>query len=241
MRPGLSRRLALPVAGLILPAAVRYQERLGEAAALVDAGNGLLVLMNHFSQRDGLQVLRLLYGQPLLRTRSTLTPVASHLITPLVRSLADLFTVELAPITSPEAVETLGLDPATGQNPLDYARAAVRLLGEGGIVLLAPQAGRRPCLEAPEMRPVSLLLAQARRRRVTDLILLPVGLGIPREMDYSLENTGGLNLLRRYVVSVGRPTMLEEAVTAAGGWRQMDRWALDQLGELVPEAYRSCG
>lgn len=235
----LRRRLAATLLAPLLPARiVGGMENLARAEALVGEGQGLLVLMNHFSKRDGLQVLRLLFSRPLLRQRPVLVPVASHLAGPPVRTMARLFAVNLALMTTPAAVATLGLDPATGEAALAYARRAINTLAGGGLVLLAPQAGRQPTLGEPQMRVTSLLLAQARRQRATNFALLFVGLGLPGTDDYALAAVGDLNLGRPYLVHVGPTFTYEEALAAAGSLRRLDPWVFAQLRSLVPEGYR---
>ena len=234
-----ARRLARHLVTPLLPVRVVTDAGgLAQAEALVDDGYGLIALMNHFSLRDAFEVLRLLYSRPGLRSRPTLAPVASHRAGRGTYLLGDLFAVDLCPITSPEVAAVLGPDAPPAADPLAYAQQAVATLSAGGLVPLSPQAGRRPALVRPDMRPLSLLMAQARRRRVNDVALLPVGLGIHGESDYSLENAGGLNLGRLYEIGIGRAFTAEEAVNAAGGWRNLDDWALAKLAPLVPAAYR---
>lgn len=234
------RGLVAKALGPLLPAhLVGGEEQLAQTEALVEEGYGLLVLMNHFSKRDGFQVLRLLYSRPSLRRRPTLVPVASHLAGPAVQTLARLNDVDLALMTTPEAVAKLGLDPASGEDALAYARRAVATLAGGGIVLLAPQAGRQPALGAPQMRVTSLLLAQARRKRVTNVALLFFGLGLLDADAYPLAEVGGLNLGRPYLIRVSSPITFESALADAGGLRQLDRWVFAQLHPLVPPAYCS--
>lgn len=233
------RRLVRAGVHFIIPAdAVLDAGGLRRAESLARAGYGTLVLMNHFSLRDGLQVLHLVYGSEALRRRPTLAPAASHhLGGPLLPALADAVGIRLLPITTTEAVQDQGLDPASGVSPLAYARQAIGTLRGGGIVLLAPQAGRRPVLGEPRMRPVSLLLAQARRQRVRDVALFFVGLGIAGENDYTLENVGGLNPGRRYEVRIGHTYTLDEALECAGGLRGLDAWVYRELRRWVPAPY----
>jgi len=230
--------LAKGLAPLLPARLVDGEEHLARAEALAGAGYGLLVLMNHFSKRDGLQVLRLLYSRPLLQHRPTLVPVASHLAGPAVQTLARLGDVDLALMTTPQAVASLGLAPSTGENALAYARRAVTTLAAGGIVPLAPQAGRQPTLGEPEMRVTSMLLAQARRQRVANFALLFVGLGLPGVDAYPLADVGGLNLGRTYLIEVGSPLPFEAALAEAGTFRQLDPWVFARLRPLVPAAYR---
>jgi hypothetical protein len=233
------RRLAVPLTAPMLPGRIIANGGgLQRAGFLASRQMGVLVLINHFSLRDGFDTFRLLFAHPALRRLPMLAPAASHLIDRRLQLLAALFAVELKPITSPEAVANLGLPAESGENALAYSQAAIARLGAGGLVLLAPQAGRRPCLEPPQrMRPVSLLLAQAQRKRVTDFCLLFVGLGLAGAASYSLETTGGLNLGQRYELRLGEAYTFDEVVALAGGVRQVESWAYGQLAGLVPAAY----
>ena len=233
------RRLAVPLAAPLLPARIlANMGGLQRAGYLARGGMGVLVLINHFSLRDGFDTFRLLFGNPALRRLPMLAPAASHLIDWRLRLLTSLLAVELAPITSPEATANLGLPPESRENALAYSQAAIARLDAGGVVLLAPQAGRRPCLVPPvKMRPVSLLLAQAKRKQVTNFCLLFVGLGLAGAAGYSLETNGGLNLGQRYEVRVGEAFTFDEAVALAGDLRRVEGWVYTQLAGLVPAAY----
>jgi hypothetical protein len=233
------RRLGAPLVAPLLPGRIEANGGgLQRAGYLAQQGMGVLVLINHFSLRDGFDVFRLLFAHSVLRELPVLAPVASHLIGPVARLLAALFTVEVAPMTSPEATANLGLDPTTGQNALAYSQMTIAHLETGGVVLLAPQVGRRPCLAPLEdMRPVSLLLAQARRKRAADFCLLFVGLGLAGAPAYSLDETGGLNLGRRYELRVGEAFTVDEAIALAGDLRRVEGWVYQQLAPLVPAAY----
>lgn len=229
----------LAIRGLIPARVVHDSGGLQRAETLASTGYGLLVLMNHFSLRDGLQILHFLYGSDILRRRATLAPAASHHLegSPLP-VLAERVGVRLLPVASPEAVARHRLAPGSGTSPVVYAREAIATLKAGGIVLLAPQAGRRPLLGEPQMHPVSLLLAQAQRQRVRNVALLFIGLGIAGVTDYALEKVGGLNPCRRYEICVGHTFTLAEALESAGKLRQVDAWAYRQLRNWVPATYR---
>jgi hypothetical protein len=204
---------------------------------LARAGYGLLVLMNHFSFRDPPQVLSMLFSSELLRTRPVLAPTAAHQANAAVRAIADIFGIELCLIVTAESVARKGLDPSQGQTPMDYAREATNTLSEGGIVLLAPQTTRMPSLGVPTARPVSLLLAQARRKRLHNVALVCLGLGISGVSDYDLGAVGGFNLRRHYEARLGRVFTLDEALQEAGSLRAMDAWIFTQLRDLVPASY----
>jgi hypothetical protein len=110
------RRLAVPLSAPLLPGRIRANAGgLQRAGFLASRGMGVLVLINHFSLRDGLDTFRLLFTNPALRQLPMLAPAASHLIDRRVRLLTALFAVDVSPITTPEAVANLGLAPAAAK------------------------------------------------------------------------------------------------------------------------------
>jgi hypothetical protein len=171
---------------------------------------GLLVLMNHFSTRDPLQLLCLLFDNKQLRQRHLVAPVAFHQYSPTVQRFADWIAFEVFPVVTDEASTAGGQDQETGL--LAYVRAAVKTLSDGGIVILAPQVGRRACLGEPIGRPIGLLTAELRRRGVGCVSLLFVGLGMPNVTDYSTSSVRGFNFARTYDVRLGDVLELGEAL-----------------------------
>jgi hypothetical protein len=233
------RAAAARLGPLLFPAhIVDPQESLAKAQQRIQDHCGLLVLMNHFSARDPLQLLCLLFGNKCLRQRHMVAPIAYHQNSPAVQYLAGWIGFELFPVVTEEAGAAGSQEPEA--RLLAYIRATVKTLSDGGIVILAPQVGRRACLGKPTDRPIGLLTAELRRKRISCASLLFVGLGLPGVTDYSTSSVRGLNFARSYNVRLGGVVELGEALEQAGGRRQIDAWAFSQLRKLVPAAYGGC-
>ena len=138
------RRLGAPLVAPLLPGRIEANRGgLQRAGFLAGSGMGVLVLINHFSLRDGFDTFRLLFAHPALRRLPMLAPAASHLVQRRsIDLLATLFAVDIAPMTSPEAVARYGLDPSSGQNVMTYSRAAIERLSHTWAELTAQQAIR---------------------------------------------------------------------------------------------------
>ena len=238
----LLRRVGVGLATFILPSFIVDQNGgFARAASLLDEGYGLVVLVNHFSTRDGPQALGLLGRHPTMRRRIFVGPVADHQWRQHrlpVRLLTALFAIRLFPVVTPSAGEADGRRRRQGDGLADYLRAASAGLKEGSIVLLAPQARRRPRLGVPPPgRPIAKLLTQIRADDVRRVAFLFIGLSIPHEDDYSRRNAGGMNFGKLYEARVGPTVTIEEALREARGVSAVDDWVFGRLRELVPAAY----
>jgi hypothetical protein len=213
---------------------------LARAQNLNRGGHGLLVVMNHFSTRDSLEALRIIFASPILAERPILAPVAYHQYGRygrFIRLFAQCFNLRLIPIVTGDTIEKLGAGLRRGLGVTEYLESATALLRCGGIVLLAPQGGRRPVLGSPPGSPVGHLLARVRRCGVTNVALMPIGLGLPGVRDYSAPGTRGFNFGRLYQVNVGRTLTVAEIRREVGQCHQLDHWLFDCLADLVPDAY----
>lgn len=238
----LLRRVGVGLATFILPCFVVDENGgFARAESLLDDGYGLIVLLNHFSTRDGPQVLCLLGRNRTMRRRTFVGPVAYHQWHEhglLVRVLTDLFAIRLFPVVTPSAGKVHGLRDRQGDGLGAYLRAASAGLKQGKIVLLAPQARRCERLGVPPHgRPVAKLLAQARADKVQRVALVFIGLSIPHEEDYSRSNVGGMNFSTLYEARVGPTFTVDEALREAQGISAVDDWVFARLGDLVPAAY----
>lgn len=235
------RGAAAYLVGLILP----YRANEGEdsferAAALLSEGYGLVVLMNHFSTRDAPQVLSFLCRNRAICRYPFLAPVAFHQYRQyglLVRALADWFAIRLQPIVTARTVKKLGAVHKRGHGLTDYLQQASRHLDNGGVMLLAPQGGRRSRLGKPRGRPLGRLLAQAEVDDVQHVAFCFLGLGLDGQGDYD-GNVAGFNLGRRYEITVGPTVTLREMLEETDGVDQVDDWVFAQLARLVPDGYR---
>ncbi len=234
----LCRKLGRGLANALFPYTLDDDCRaLDTAEAFLSEGYGLIVLMNHFSTRDSAQALALLLSNSEVMRRPILAPVAYHQHNAVVAFWTDRLAIELCPIVTADTIRELGSDFRQGDGLLEYATGALECLKKGGIILLAPQGGRRSTLGQPQGRPLGNLLAIAKRNGVDNICLLFVGLAIPGVMDYSTKMVGGANVGKSYRVNLNNVRPVEEAVRLAGGRKKIDEWAFDQLRQLVPVAY----
>ncbi len=236
------RRMAAHLARLILPYRMISDSRsLERAAALLSEGYGLVVLMNHFSTRDAPQVLSFLARDRVIRQYPFLAPVAYHQYHQyglLVRVLASWFAIRLAPIVTARSVRKLGDQHKRGSGLTDYLDQASEHLGQGGLLLLAPQGGRQSRLDRPRGRPLGKLLSQTDKDGVNHLVFLFLGLGIEGQQIYDQE-IAGFNFGRRYEINVGPSLTQQEMWDLSLDLDRIDEWAFTQMANLVPRSYRA--
>ncbi|MDX1615444.1 MAG: hypothetical protein R3300_14120 [Candidatus Promineifilaceae bacterium] len=236
----LRRWVARP-AGWLMPGRLDDPHRaLAQSEGLNAQGYGIVLLINHFSTRDSLQALQLLFASPVFSRRPILAPVAFHQYGrygALIRFLARRLGLQLCPIVTGGTVKRLGASYQRGQGLPAYLQAAAGCLAQGGIILLAPQGGRRRRLGRPRGRPVGNLLAYAKRHGVSDVALLLLGLGLSEAEDYDDPSLRGYNLGRVYDLHLGQLITLQQLTQQGLRLRQIDAWVFERLAELVPTAY----
>jgi hypothetical protein len=138
------RSLAREIATLVFPCQVLDEQRsMIRFDQMLDQGYGFIVLMNHFSKRDALQVLALLFGTPAVISQPILAPVAYHQFNPLFHFCSKRMALQLCPIVTARTVELLGSSYIQGSGLAAYVSMAMNCLGLGGVLLLAPQGSRR--------------------------------------------------------------------------------------------------
>lgn len=201
-------------------------------------GRGLVVLMNHFSYRDPLQVGAWLASNPVSGRRLITAPVADHHRSSFVEIFADIFGVQLCPVVTARTVELTGENCSRGAGIRAYLDTAVDTLGAGGIILLAPQGRRMGRLGRPSGRPVANILLHAQRKKIDDFGLICVGMSLPGTKDYERKGVSGFNLFRKVDFYVGHPISASEAERKSGGIDHIDAWIFDRLSELLPVEYR---
>lgn len=245
-RPGWAtvfwRRFWIDPLDIVFPSDIEIRgDGFGRAEDLLEDGWGLVVLINHFSNRDPVEVLKdIIWKNPIMRGKQILGPMAYHQYSLAVNIVCKLFGVEPRPLVT---AETLQRKPNVG-HPLMYGSGryitdAIIALQNGGIVLVAPQTTRKERLDIPEYPTVAYFLHHARQKKLEHVAYMLVGLGIMGVQDYSKGNVGGINLLRNYSVSIGL-TLTQGELVAGAKKNNMspDKFVYDHLAPLVPEAYR---
>lgn len=233
------RRIASRLAFVVFPCRHFVKARhVTQVETILEQGNGLIVLMNHFSMRDALQVSAWLFRIRVASRRSIVAPVAFHQNSAIVRFLADMIAIILCPIVTSRTIELDIGEKRRGTGIRDYLNTAVDTLKDGGIVLIAPQGSRKSQLGGPVGHPVGNIISRARRKGVHNFGILCFGLGMPGVVSYDKNSVGGSNLFRRFELRVGQPYYAGEAVEVAGGIDLLDAWIFEELAELVPDVYR---
>lgn len=212
-----------------------------DAGKLVKGKNGLLIIMNHFSYRDGPGAfLYVASRNEAMIDKPWLAPVARH-ISDVTGLLNRMFRTEIdiRPIVTTSTVKR----PEFAHLPLGdglhtYMEGAAETLRKGGVVVLAPQATRMPYLKEPgeHDKAMALLMRLTTRDSINNIGILPVGFGVAGVKDYT--DYSGLNVGVPYRVNVG-PLWLKSAVLQSArksGWT-LDKWAFEQLRQLVPPDY----
>jgi hypothetical protein len=229
-------------------ALIDEREGLSGAEKLILDGYGLMVVINHFSKRDGIQAAISMCDNRVFKKKPILLPIGLHQFEQHreVQVLAPISGVQLMPISTRNTVEFVSEEYGEmedwpeeiieryerGKGMREYMDGAVQMVNAGGIVIVAAQGRRRESLgEAPEEHTMGALLAYGWGRIDIDRVaILCVGLSIPGETDYSEENAGGLNWRRLYEIRVGNVNTLKQALSSAYG--------KDVGGELDPKEYR---
>jgi len=234
------RKIVGALAVVVLPCRrVEQAEHILQAEQMLNEGNGLVVLLNHFSLRDSFQVVCWLFRNKVAGRLPIVAPVAFHQHGPTVQFIADLLAVRLCPIVTSKTMQLGYSGQERGTGIRSYLNSAVDNLSEKGIVLLAPQGGRKSRLGRPAGRPIGSILAQARKRRVQNFGILIFALSIPGVSSYDRESTGGVNLFRRYGLRIGKPFRAGEVVDLAGGIAFVDSWIFQKFSKLIPVSYRN--
>ncbi|MCL5784589.1 MAG: hypothetical protein M1142_04535 [Patescibacteria group bacterium] len=219
----------------------------GNLTALNEAlaeGNGAIGLTPHFSKGDFLaDLVALNLNSKEARRRPTRIPIAAHQRPFYLDILCGLGDVSLATIitgdtrlkenelkTKGKPIPWRNINPTEAMN--DYLDTSIEELEQGGLVFLAPQGGRRDSLRPFRGGPLSRLMDRAGEKGVNPdkIPVFSVGLEIEGVTDYS--NLKGLNLWRKYTLTLGR-TVKRGKIKG-----DIDQWAYESMLELAPEAYR---
>lgn len=249
-----SLRLPLTLGSRVLARAVASPFRreiedgsngLSRAKELQKQGFGLVVLYTHFSKRDALEIINLIYRNPLMRKKRILAPIALHEYKKwLFDKPGKVLDVTLCPVVTQDTIDkgkNEGHELGYGQE--EYFQKAIQFLQNGDITIIAPQVGRREILGVPakRARPIGTLIA--RIDRIIDFdkyAFLLVGLGIKGAEDYKKEHVEGLNPLKTYQLNIGATFTREEVMGEVNGdYREVDKFVFEQLRELVPPAYKT--
>lgn len=234
------REAVLKPVGVLFPSnVIEVGDGFSEANALLLQGTGVIIAINHFSERDPVQVLKdIVFSSQVMRRRPLLAPVSYHQKDIIVRAGGALFSLETRGVVNQSTIDkekNKGHRLGYGLN--EYVRDGIEVLRAGGVMLVAPQAERSEELGKPK-RAMEFFMRQAERKHLDDYAFLLVGLGIEGKVNYSSDNVGGFNPFRRYEVRIGptytRKDLLQEAQVAK---MSVDEFIFSKLSQLVPVEY----
>jgi hypothetical protein len=230
---------------------IDQQNNLSRAEAMLNQGKGLVVVINHFSERDSVEILmNFLFKTSVFQDKPIVAPIAYHqYMRAYVRWAATTFDINLCPLVTEDTIkreEYKNLEINKGMP--EYIDAGLSVLKKGGILLVAPQGGRRPRLIPvqsdsaipiePNPPTIGTFMANAARNEFDNYGFLFVGLGINETFDYSSPDAGGLNIGKEYVLRVGDVISAQELLLRADGKRkQIDPIVYQELAKLVPPEY----
>lgn len=212
-----------------------------DAGKLVAGGHGLLIVVNHFSYRDGPGVFVYVAAQSdAMIDKPWLAPVARHIsdVTRLINRVLGT-QIDLKPVVTASTMNKPRFRHMhRGQGLRDYMISATETLQRGGIVALFPQATRMSYLPEPDEydKAMEFLMKRTTKAGVNDFGILPVGFGVKGVEDYT--ELRGLNWDKTYEVNIGKLWLKNDVIQSAEDMqRSLDGWGMDQLKQLVPENY----
>lgn len=181
---------------------------------LLKNGYGLIVIINHWSLKDPPIIIDELFRLEDFRNRMIVVPIAYHMDSSILRKFFKINGVTSKPIVTENTV-TKGKNNGRELNDgmIEYLDESIKLLKNGGIVVMAPQGTRMSHLGEPNKTTVGTFMAKARGKGLENYAFLIVGLGIKDVDNYSKKS--GLNLLNKYTVKFGPCLTGEEVLTEA--------------------------
>ena len=236
-----ARKLAVLVLSPFLRAEVTDEHRsFDKAKKILKEGNGLIVVINHFSKKDPFQAIREIFCHRVTDSKKLIAPIAYHMDHEVLHYLAPALDVTRKLIVTRNTVDegkNNGLELNCGKK--EYYADSIKLLRKGGIILLAPQATRMPNLGQPHNRAAGGILKFAQESEFTNFAFLFMGIGIKGIDDYSTEKIRGFNLSKKYTVNIGSCLTSTEILKKAGGnFRNVEAVIYEELGKVVPPNYK---
>lgn len=207
------------------------------AKEVLRSGNGLIVIINHFSLKDPPLAVNEVFHNTIMGSKKIIIPIASHMDKRLYHLLGEMTGVTFKPIVTENTMKK-GKNNGRKSNDgmMEYLAKSIKILEEGGIVVLAPQGTRMSQLGQPDKSTVGAFMAAAERKSFDRYAFLFIGFGIKGVTDYSKKR--GLNLLKKYTANIGACLTSEEILARAGGkFRNVDQVIFEELRKIVPDNY----
>lgn len=213
---------------------------LARAEELHRDGYGIVVLINHFSRTDPIHAMRRIAGIEEFKDQQVVAPIAKHQAVPGLIAYSRINGIRLHKVVTAETVKKAiekgkSGGAEKGQGVPAYLHAVVDILTKGGIVVIAPQGTRQSTLQYDEEEMQAVRATLIRTRHNPNIAFHFVAFGITGETDYS--NRRKLNIGTQYQIHHGGTFTAGEALEQAGGLKNADRWAIEELAKIVPKEY----
>ena len=225
----------------VLRSEIIHPERLNKPREISRSGTGLVIVPNHFSRKEPVQVLQVPFGDGLMRTREVLIPIAKHQRMFVIDVFSPLFGIKPRYIVTKETVERAKRKnmqmPVLNDGLAEFTSDVFDSLRKGGITIIFPQGTRRSELGTADDNPptISTFLLKAKRKGVK-LGFLFVGVDAHGIKDYG--KAGGYNLFKKYTLTIGNTLTDEEMLERAeGNFRNADKIVYEELATLVSSRY----
>lgn len=213
-----SRALNVP-----FPTKIEENNNLNLVEQYLKEGYGMVGMIPHFSYTDFAHVLSaLIWESRSIRERPMVIPIAEHQYHTFgLKTLAKTSNITLSRVITPDTKKVEAKLRAAGKHiPWDtslpigsgrneYLADAAKNLGNGGIVILSPQGGRKSTLEPwskkpsaeHSIRPVYNLLQATEKAGVEKFGFFLMSLEIPNTTNY--KEKSGANMWEPYLLKFG--------------------------------------
>lgn len=215
-------------------------ENLNQAKDLLNQRYGLVMVINHFSKRDPVQIIdSIVFQDDNMRSLPIVAPTAFHQYKWYAKLLSQLTGIDVRAIITPDTVERYPeMKDREGEGFRRYIKDSGTALSQGGIVVIAPQVKRHSKWEIPTKTPIDFLIRRTDTIGANKIAFLPIALGIEGAENYQIETTGGFNLGSMYTVNIG-PAIVKDELKEICERKGIsaDMWFYEDMKKILPLAY----
>ncbi len=210
-----------------------------KAKEVLRQGNGLIIVINHFSLKDPPQAINEVFLHREMGSKKVVAPVAYHMDKDWYHKLGKIIGVTLTPVVTENSVkEGKNNGHKLNEGKIEYLNESTQLLKKGGVVVLAPQGTRMSYLGQPDKPIIGTIMAGAKKNGLEKFAFLFMGFRVEGVDNYSDKKVRGFNLLKKYGINIGACLTNHELMEKAGGdFRAVDRIAYEELRKIVPPNY----
>lgn len=225
------------------------KDSLAQVDQFLESGYGMVFVINHFSLRDFFSVMEKLFLESkTLAKKDFLIPIAQHQNkNPVFKRLVEMGDVTLCPIVTRETKKKEEDILAKGEvvpweiheegfGNKQYIKSSTKALKEGGVVIVAPQASRKPIWEPFENRSISALVSSTMISKAEKVGFTYLGLEMMGSQNYE---SSGFNIFKKYKINMSEPITREQLINnAKGNNYTLEEEVYTSMLDLVHQDYR---